>query len=179
MKHRVAPALLAALVGACSPPAADPAGVQQAALLEQGHAQMVLGDPEAALSFYQRAAATGSLGAEVQAAIGTANLRLGRIGQAETWLRAAVESDPQFVSAWNNLGVVLVEQGNFPEARLVFRRAFALDSGASEEIRENLRLAIAKSEKPAYNSEQNNEYELIRQGSGAYRLLSTGGQRTE
>lgn len=178
MKHHAAAALLACLLGACNQPAPDPTRTQTA-LLDRGHAQMALGDPEAALEFYQRAAATGPLGANVQAAIGTANLRLGRLGQAETWLRAAVERDPEFVSAWNNLGVVLVEQGDYPEARLVFRRAFALDNGASEEIRENLRLAIAKSENPAYSPEKNNEYELIRQGSGAYRLLSTGSQRIE
>lgn len=178
MKHQAAAVLLAGLVAACTSWAPGPTR-PQAQLLEQGHARMALGDPEAALELYQRAAATGTLGADVQAAIGTANLRLGRIGQAETWLRAAVERDPEYVAAWNNLGVVLVEEGNFPEARLVFRRAFALDNGASDEIRENLRLAIAKSEKPGYSPEQNKEYELIRQGSGAYRLLSTGGQRIE
>lgn len=178
MRLRTAAVLLSLLIGACTP-LSPGGGDPQAALLEQGHARMVLGDHEEALRFYQRAAAAGGPSADVEAAIGTANLRLGRIGQAEKWLRAAVARDPDYVAAWNNLGVVLMEEGAYAEASQVFRRAFALDNGGSDEIRENLRLAIAKSENSAYTPEHNNEYELVREGSGAYRLLPTAGQRIE
>ena len=71
-------------------------------------------------------------------AIGSADLKLGRLGQAEKLLRQATKNDPTFVPAWNNLGVVLMEQGKYGEASRVFTTAFALDSGESAEIRHQL-----------------------------------------
>ena len=41
--------------------------------------------------------------------IGSANLKLGRLGQAEKLLRRAIKADEAFAPAWNNLGVVLME----------------------------------------------------------------------
>jgi Flp pilus assembly protein TadD len=93
-----------------------------------------------------RAAGTRHQRRRALSAIGSANLALGRLGQAEKVLRRALELDPTFVPALNNLGVVLMEQGNYGEARLMFQQAFALDSGQTDSIRENLKLAIAKSE---------------------------------
>ena len=69
--------------------------------------------------------------------------------------------------------MTLMEQGNVAEARNVFRTAFGLDRGLSTEIRENLRLAIAKTENTAYDTSQNDNFELVRRGSGSYLLLST------
>ena len=51
------------------------------------------------------------MNADVLSAIGSANLALGRLGQAEQILRRALEMDPTFVPALNNLGVVLMERG--------------------------------------------------------------------
>ncbi|MFQ5439818.1 MAG: hypothetical protein ACE5DK_13440, partial [Paracoccaceae bacterium] len=53
------------------------------------------------------------------------------------------------------------------------RNAFALDNGNSDEIRENLRLAIAKSENATYATAQEHKFELVRRGSGEYLLLAT------
>ena len=111
--------------------------------------------------------------ADSTAAIGAANLKLGRLGQAEKMLRRAIDEDEHFAAAWNNLGVVLMEQGEIGEAALTFRTAFALDSGQSAEIEENLQLALAKIENPAYTSENKSEFERVRRGSGTYRILST------
>ena len=105
-------------------------------------------------------------------ALGSANLKLGRLGQSEDILRSAIEKDDTFVPAWNNLGVVLMEQGNFGEAERVFRTAFALDSGESVEIRDNLRLALAKFKAPDYPADNNNTFVLVRRGPGNYLLLS-------
>jgi len=66
-----------------------------------------------------------------------------------------------------------MEQGNPGEAERVFRTAFALDNGNSAAIRENLRLALAKLENPAYAVENNTNFALVRRGSGNYQLLST------
>jgi Flp pilus assembly protein TadD len=72
--------------------------------------------------------------------MGSANLRLGRLNQAEDLLRRAVAQDAMFVPAWNNLGVLLMERREYAEASEVFRRAYAADSGNSDTIRDNLRL---------------------------------------
>lgn len=137
-----------------------------------GHRLMAAGEYELALRAYSRAAAEDGMTVDVLSALGSANLRLGRLGQAETLLRRAVKEDGEFPAAWNNLGVVLMETGQFGEAARVFRVAFALDSGESDEIRENLRLALAKIENRAY-SEPDNQFALVRRGTGSYLLLET------
>jgi tetratricopeptide (TPR) repeat protein len=140
-----------------------------------GHRLMAAGEYELALRAYYRAAGEQGLTADVLSAIGSANLRLGRLGQAERILRQAIAKDERFVPAWNNLGVTLMEAGKVAEARNVFQTAYALDSGNSDEIRDNLRLAIAKVERPSYDppKEENNTFQLVRRGNGRFLLLST------
>ena len=141
--------------------------------LTVGHRLMEAGEYELALQEYYRAAGEQGLTADVLSAVGSANLRLGRLGQAERMLRRAIEEDETFAAAWNNLGVVLMETGENGEAARVFRTAFALDSGQSAEIRENLRTALARLENPADTAEKPQRYELVRRGGGTYRILST------
>lgn len=139
--------------------------------LTVGHRLMEAREYELALDAYLRAAGERGVTVDVLSAIGTANLALGRLGQAEQILRRATEVDETFPPAWNNLGVVLMERGQYGEASRVFRLAFALDSGQSAEIRENLRLALAKLENPAYSAEQN-DFRLVRRGPGYFRIQS-------
>ena len=139
-----------------------------------GHRLMAAGEYELALKAYYRAAGKQGMNSDIYSALGSANLKLGRLGQAEKLLRKAVESDQKFAPAWNNLGVVLMEKGNLAEARQVFRTAYALDSGESDSIRDNLRLAIAKNEDSTYSEPDNNDnFSLVRRGGGKYLLLST------
>ncbi len=138
-----------------------------------GHRLMAAGEYELALKAYYRAAARQGMTADVLSAIGSANLRLGRLGQAERILRQAVMKDPEFPAAWNNLGVVLMERGNTAEAMEVFKRAYALDSGQSDSIRDNLRLAIEKTRKTAYDAPEESKFVLVRRGGGKYLLLAT------
>lgn len=137
-----------------------------------GHRLMAAGEFELALKFYLRSASEHGITVDVLSAIGSANLALGRLGQAETMLRRATKLDETFVPAWNNLGVVLMEMGEIGEAARVFRLAFALDSGQSADIRENLRLALAKLENPAYYGGEDENFALVRRGTGDYLLLS-------
>jgi len=138
-----------------------------------GHRLLDAGEYELALKAYNRAAAQQGLNVDTMSAIGSANLRLGRLGQAERWLRRAIEEDPTFPPAWNNLGVILMEKGEIGEASQVFRRAFAADNGNSDEIRDNLRLALAKLENPGNNEVQENQnFNLIRRGAGDFVLMS-------
>jgi Flp pilus assembly protein TadD len=139
-----------------------------------GHRLMEANEYELALKAYYRAAGEDGISVDTLSAIGSANLGLGRLGQAEKMLRRALEVDPTFVPALNNLGVVLMEQGDYGEARAVFQRAFAQDSGQTDSIRENLKLAIAQSEASVYDETQQQEggFRLVRQEKGKYVLLS-------
>jgi Flp pilus assembly protein TadD len=139
--------------------------------LTVGHRLMAAGQYELALDAYLRAAAEDGVNVDTLSALGSANLKLGRLGQAEQLLRRALERDQTFVPAWNNLGVVLMEENKTGEAVETFKRAFALDSGESAEIRDNLRLAMARLENPEY-SEPDNNFALVRRGNGEYLLLS-------
>ena len=139
-----------------------------------GHRLMVAGEYELALQAYLRAAGQQGLNVDTLSALGSANLKLGRLGQAEELLRRAVDEDPAFAAAWNNLGVILMERGKVAEAAQVFRRAFATDNGNSDEIRDNLRLALAKLDDPFNTAQQENEpFQLVRRGTGDYVILST------
>lgn len=139
-----------------------------------GHRLMEAGEYELALKAYYRAAAENGVNVDTLSAIGSANLALGRLGQAERMLRNALEEDPTFVPAMNNLGVVLMESGKLGEARAVFQQAFAQDSGQTDSIRENLKLAIARSEASVYDPSQEEEggFRLVRQEKGKYVLLT-------
>jgi len=139
-----------------------------------GHRLMAVGEYDLALRAYLRAAGQQGLNVDTLSALGSANLKLGRLNQAENLLRRAVEEDPAFAAAWNNLGVILMERGKTAEAAQIFRRAFATDNGNSDEIRDNLRLALAKLENPANTVQQENEpFQLVRRGTGDFVLLST------
>ena len=138
-----------------------------------GHRLMAAHEYDLALRAYYRAAADQGFTVDVLSALGSANLSLGRLGQAEALLRRAVKEDETFVPAWNNLGVVLMEKGEVGEASRVFQTAFALDSGQSDSIRENLRRALAKLKNPAYVEPETYNYDLVRRGNGEYLLLST------
>jgi len=133
-----------------------------------GHRLMQAGEHELALEAFTRAAAEQGLTPDVISALGTVNIGLGRLGQAETLLRKAVKADQAIPETWNNLGVVLMEQGKYAEAEQIFRRAYALDNGESDPIRDNLRLALAKSENADYDVVEEQDYKLVRRGSSEY-----------
>ncbi|MHA7873819.1 tetratricopeptide repeat protein [Roseivivax sp.] len=154
-------------------PEIDPEGTSVDGLIV-GHRLMDNDEPELALEAYTRAAATRGLTLEVLTALGSANLALGRLNQAEALLREAVDRDGAAPEAWNNLGVVLMELGQTAEASEVFRRAFALDDGRNDSIRDNLRLALAKMSDPVYAEANEEEFKLVRRGQGDF-LITEGG----
>lgn len=136
-----------------------------------GHRLMVAEEFQLALDAYTRAAVDQGLTADVLSAIGSANMRLGRLSQAEKWLKRAVEKDPDFVPAWNNLGVTQINSEQFIQARASFQRAFALDNGNSEEIRQNLILAIQLVDAHSAEIPEQFNFLLVRRGNGRYLLL--------
>jgi Flp pilus assembly protein TadD len=138
-----------------------------------GHRLMAASEYELALKAYLRAAGERGFTVDVLSALGSANLHLGRLNQAEDLLRKAVKEDRNFVPALNNLGVVLMERGQYGEARVLFQQAFAADSGQTDSIRENLKLAIAKTEDDVYaEPEETPRFTLVRRGHSTYELLS-------
>ncbi|MVO16767.1 tetratricopeptide repeat protein [Parasedimentitalea huanghaiensis] len=141
--------------------------------LEVGHRMMTAGQYELALDAFTRAALEHGMTGEVLSSMGSANLGLGRLGQAESLLRRAVKEEPDWPEAMNNLGVVLMEQGNYAEAEQFLRRAYALDNGESDPIRENLRLALANLENSANTTGQNQDYELVQRGGGNFLIRTT------
>lgn len=131
-----------------------------------GHRLMAAGEFQLALDAYTRAAAQQGLNVDTLSALGSANLRLGRLGQAEGLLRRAVAEAPDFPPAWNNLGVLLMEKGDVAEATEVFRRAYATDNGNSDQIRDNLRLALARLESSSYQEfNEDINFELVVRGT--------------
>lgn len=136
--------------------------------LEVGHRLMASGEYELALDAYTVAAGQQGLNVDTLSALGSANLRLGRLGQSERLLRRAIEIDPTFVPAQNNLGVVLMEQGKIGEATEIFRRAYATDNGNSDTIRDNLRLALSRLDENLYVDTQPTQgFLLMRRGDDA------------
>jgi Flp pilus assembly protein TadD len=165
------------LGGFGAPDALDAPGVdlraEGADNLETGHRLVSSGQYELAIRSFNRAAIDrGTVDAEILSGLGTANLGLGRLGQAETLLRRAVERDATQPEIWNNLGVVLMERGKNADATQIFRKAFALDNGESVSIRDNLRLALEKSENSGTSSDDTNDYKLVRRGSADYLIRS-------
>lgn len=179
--------LLAALsLGACAPdarlsgvsgqppdraqPAPDPLLVAQR-LADAG-------EHELALRAYLRAALEQGMTSTVLTGMGSSNLALARLGQAEDQLRRATDMDPMNVAAWNNYGVLLIEQGRPGPARGVFEHALGLPGGDNAAIRANLELALARSRNSATLSPEAGDFVLIREGGGAYRLSPAhGGSR--
>ncbi len=151
------------------PPGIDPNGQVEDPLVV-GNRLLVAGEYDLALDSFARAALAQGMTPEIMAGMGTANLGLRQLGPAETLLRRAVADQPEWPVAWNNLGVILVEKGEYPEAAQVFRRAFALDNGESDAIRDNLRLALAKMENPVNTTPEEQEYTLEQQGDGQFKL---------
>ncbi|MEP5730601.1 MAG: tetratricopeptide repeat protein [Sulfitobacter sp.] len=140
--------------------------------IEVGHRLIAAGQYELAIRSFNRAALEKGLDGEVLSGLGSANLGLGRLGQAEELLRRAVKEDGELPETWNNLGVVLMERGKTLEAEQIFKRAYALDNGESDAIRDNLRLALAKSENSASLAVDNDNYKLVRRGGGDFLISS-------
>ncbi|MGR3723225.1 tetratricopeptide repeat protein [Abyssibius alkaniclasticus] len=139
--------------------------------LQVGHNMMAAGEYQLALDAYVRGIEEHGLNADVLSAIGSANLRLGRLNQAVRYLERAVELDEDFAAAWNNLGVIYIAQNEIPKARGAFERAFALDNGDSDEIRQNLVLALSLLGDTSQETAEDVQFRLVRRGAGRYLLL--------
>ena len=135
-----------------------------------GDRLLAAGEAELALDSYVRAAGDrDGLTTDLKMSMAEAQISLGRLSQAERLLRGVVETEPRNARAWNNLGVVLLEQGELGEANVTFRTAFALQP--SPEIRENLRLSDEKLDNVVYADEADTAFTLTRRTNGSIGLI--------
>ena len=143
--------------------------------VEVGHRLIAAGEYDLALDAFSRAALErGKLDAEILSGMGTASLGLGRLGEAERLMRRAIENEGVQPVDYNNLGVVLMETGQTNEAVQYFRTAFALSNGENIAIRDNLRLALAKTENSAITDvRESSEYKLVRRGRSDFLIRPT------
>ncbi len=138
-----------------------------------GHRLMAAGEYELALKSYTREITDQGLTADILSAMGSANLKLGRLKQAKRYLEQSTQKDPDFVPAWNNLGVVQTSLKEYVDAHQSFRAAFALDNGVSEEVWQNLLLAIDNLKNNEADPLDQANFDLVRRGNGRYLLLET------
>ena len=141
-----------------------------ASSVEVGHRLVAAGEYDLAIKSFNRAALErGTMDAEILSGLGTANLGLGRLGSAEALLKRAIEEEDAQPVDYNNYGVVLMERGRTAEAVEYFKRGFALSNGENTAIRDNLLLALAKSENSVTTEEEKtSEYKLVRRGNSDY-----------
>ncbi|MEP0962587.1 MAG: hypothetical protein ABJQ70_15350 [Roseobacter sp.] len=143
--------------------------------VEVGHRLIAAKEYELAIRSFNRAALErGQLDAETLSGLGTANLQLGRLGQAEKQLKLAINQEGAQPVDFNNYAVLLMEQGKTNEAVRYFRRGFALSNGENIAIRDNLSLALAKLEKSATTeTRKKSDYKLVRRGSSDFLIRPT------
>ena len=143
--------------------------------IETGHRLVAAGEYELALRSFSRAALDrGETDAEILLGMGTANLGLGRLGQSERLLRLGIEKENAWPELWNNLGVVLIERGQTLEAQQIFHKAYAMDNGNSDAIRDNLRLALSRTQAPVAADAAPAQFKLVRRGNADYLLRNQG-----
>jgi tetratricopeptide (TPR) repeat protein len=112
------------------------------------------GDPATAQTYYREALALAPEAAQVYCDYGYSCYLDGRLPEAEECLRRAIELQPDFARAHNNLGILLARSGRENEALYAFSYA-----GASEcQARLNLACALLSDGRVA---EANRELELV------------------
>jgi len=74
--------------------------------------------------------------------LGLALAGQGRLDEALTQYRQALEVQPRYADAHNNMAIILVGQGRFDEARVHYQKALAINPDSAE-IHNNLAYALA------------------------------------
>jgi Flp pilus assembly protein TadD len=102
---------------------------------------MAQGDAASAEQALREAVALAPDSAEYQKNLGNALRMLGRPDDAAVAYTTALQLDPAYLPAYNNLGLVQFEQGAFAEAEANLRKALELDPTDSQ-VMTNLGVAI-------------------------------------
>lgn len=141
--------------------------------LELGLRLLKSGEPTLALSAFNRALGQGDVTAEALTGVGVALHRLGRRKESVRFLRSAIDVDPNFAIARNNLGVLLYELGDVSGAVGEFEIAYALTEGLDRDVATNLGIAetvTAQTRVETVVTENDVTFDVIRFGHGVFRL---------
>lgn len=141
--------------------------------LELGLRLLKSGEPTLALSAFNRALGKGDVTAEALTGVAVALHRLGRRKESVRFLKSALDIDPNFAIARNNLGVLLYELGDISGAVSEFEIAYALSDGLNRDISTNLGIAetvTAQTDVETIVTEDNVTFDVIRFGHGVFRL---------
>ena len=97
------------------------------ALFRSGLLELQDGHPESALPLVERAAAADSGEPRYLFVLGQTLQALRRFEPAVVAYESALKLQPDFLDAWNNLGICLQLRRQLPQAAAAYRRALALD----------------------------------------------------
>ena len=165
-----------ALMGCAQPQGAlaqRPGAASSVPPMELGLRLLRSNEPTLALSAFNRALGQGDVTAEALTGVGVALHRLDRRKEALRFLRSAVDLDPNFAIARNNLGVLLYELGDASGAVSEFEIAYALTDGLDRSIATNLGIAetvTAQTQVETIVTDDNVTFDVIRFGHGVFRL---------
>lgn len=127
--------------------------------------------PEMAAGVLEKIIADNGPDALTMTGLGVAYHQSGRRSLALRFFRAAIDLDPNFAMARNNLGVALYDDGDYAAALSEFERAFAITGGLDPVIRTNIGIAeIAAVVHADILAVDDADYDVIQYGQGVYRL---------
>jgi Tfp pilus assembly protein PilF len=140
--------------------------------LSLGNRLLAAHEPDLAIKAFFKSMNNDGISAEALTGAGIAYQQQGLLTSARRSLEQASLLAPNSVMVHNNLGVVLFQQTEYYLARDEFRSAFALSNGTSEMAERNLNRVEAKIAEIEMSPETDQAitYEVIRLGSGEYRL---------
>jgi protein O-GlcNAc transferase len=98
------------------------------AIYRSGLLELQDGHPETALALVERAVAAEANEPRYQFVLGQALQALRRWDKAIDAYEAALKLQPDFLDAWNNLGICRQRRGQFPQAAAAYRQALLLES---------------------------------------------------
>jgi predicted O-linked N-acetylglucosamine transferase (SPINDLY family) len=99
------------------------------ALYRSGLLELQDGQPHTALTLVEQAIAADGNEPRYQFVLGQALQALRRWDSAIAAYESALKLQPDFLDAWNNLGICRQRRGQFPQAATAYRQALLLESG--------------------------------------------------
>jgi tetratricopeptide (TPR) repeat protein len=102
---------------------------QASAIIAEAAERQQAGEIHAAIGLYRAVLSRNARQVDAWRLLGVALSQDGRLEEAETALRRAIDLAPDFAFAWSNLGSLLTETGRAGEAVETFRHVLALEPG--------------------------------------------------
>jgi len=153
-------------------------------IFERETSQIVVGQrllaqnqTEAALKAFNASLIEDGVSHDALVGAAAANFRLGRQEQARRLLVQAAERFPNSAVVRNNLGVIYYQMGDLVHARAEYTAAYALKSGLSQEIEQNIGILEIAEERAATGTVEvgADDHYVEPQGGGVYKLLQVEG----